>query len=67
MSDKRYIPKPKIYEKSDNDSFHEDITKYNFCNCKIPSMNCSWPECICDCCLNFRENCECLKDDEQNK
>ena len=67
MSTKRYIPKPIIYEKRDKKSLHIDITQYNFCNCKLPSMNCIWPECICECCLNFRENCECLKDDKQEE
>ena len=67
MSIKKYIPKPNINSERDQDSFHEDISKYNFCNCKLPAMNCIWPECICESCLYFRENCECLKDEEQKE
>jgi len=65
MSNKKIIPAPNINSSRESSSLFEDIAKYSFCNCKLPAMNCSWPECICDICLDFRENCECLKDDKQ--
>ena len=64
MSDKKIIPAPNINSNREPSSLFKDITEYNFCNCKLPSMNCSWPECICDICLDFQENCECIKDDK---
>ncbi len=65
MSDKKIIPAPNINRNRESSFHFEDITEYSFCNCRLLPVNCSWPECICDICLDFRENCECLKDDEQ--
>ena len=64
MSDKKIIPAPNININRKSSTFFEDITEYSFCNCRLPSMNCAWPECICDICLDFQENCECIKDDK---
>lgn len=29
------------------------------CKCNIPADQCEWPECICEICLNFKEECVC--------
>ena len=29
------------------------------CKCNIPANQCKWPECICEICLNFKEECVC--------
>lgn len=29
------------------------------CKCNIPADQCEWPECICESCLNFKEECVC--------
>jgi len=29
------------------------------CKCNIPANQCEWPECICEICLNFKEECVC--------
>ena len=29
------------------------------CKCNIPADQCEWPECICENCLNFKEECVC--------
>ncbi len=64
MSIKKYIPKPNTYFKRDEDLLFDNIENYSFCNCKKIVNDCVWPYCICDVCLNFKENCECTKDDK---
>jgi len=29
------------------------------CKCNIPADQCEWPKCICEICLNFKEECVC--------
>jgi len=60
MSNKKLIPLPNDTKSKDKKSLCVDLKK--MCNCKIPIMNCIWPECVCELCLTFREKCECIKD-----
>ena len=54
MTNKKHIPAPYINKEKN----------LAFCKCKIEKENCTWPTCICEKCLYFKQECKCVKNEK---
>ena len=55
---KEPIPEDHICPLCNLDNKDCECLKYN-CKCDNLAINCQWPDCICNNCLQISKNCEC--------